>query len=1271
MTGPSYAFFETLLSDSVIFSNFLLEGNQGSIIYVGSSANVSFTGCAFNNNKCGSTRNGYVNIASFEICQNVLLADSSFSDNIALLGNVLMFNTTTEAAISGCTFNNNVARNDSSIRFQNIVPGVTVTDSIFHNNSGYEGGAVYIAGAENLYVNAEYIYINFNNCSFVGNSALYGGAIYSDTSMSFLKCFFDRNSANLGGAIVSNNGALSVDYCVFSSNTAGTDENIPDASGGAIVMNMIGNFINLIATRIAHSKFIENTARQSGGALAAYNYLNLTIYDCSFIENLAGSNGGAISIRDECSGITIDRTNLTRNIAQLNGGGIYFTTFTQFISVTSSVFTENAALEGSGGAMHFTGTCNRISIGGLQPVKLSADTANNSSPANAGGGIQYAGFVDTSNASGYYVTFDETSVVEEELNYDGIEIFGIDGLVFEGGKYYTPNAFFGALDDKSNYPGFGSQSPIFVNGARLTYKMFVSYSQYNFTVYPIPTRLSANLFTGNTAYLKGGAIYWGNANTDIFVMPGTFFFNNSVTAKGGSGGAVFVDISNTRIHILSSSFVNNAAHTGGAVGLSQSNYPIDFYHCNFTGNHVTGKGGAVYLGDGNGYGFFQVFTISAVRFVNAIFHRNTALSGGGAYISNSNAVTFDNAVMTDNVAKSSGGALCIESKNIVHLNNTELSRNTAQFGGAMKISGINNVTFNNLTHIHKNNASIDGGAISMAQGSVGSALAFEGRTSFISNRAGDNGGAIHSIASTLVLGSKSIIFEGNVAREGSAIRLEAMLSPSVVISPSNTFITFYRNTCTGRGGTVSWIKDSQLSAGIYSANAIRNFNRTVYRNNQAVFGSNSSTQATKLAVVGNSVLLVHLYYSEVLPHPTVHLLDYFSNKDITDNSTLVTASVFKSFCLPRVGYLNGEFSELAVAGDAKFDGLNIFCYPGGNMTLKYTGKSHLNHYHFCFQYLFVSPLLHLLFPAQLQGLDATYNVEVQSTFVFRQCVDGEILVENQCLVCPSGSYSFHYDPLHPTTKCTDCPPFSYDCFGSTILVSPGYWRINKYSIMMSECPHGKAACHGGIRGTSSDAKAIASYVSSNAGSPTTSPIMSVVTIDDSPEGCARGYEGPLCAVCSEKFYYASTSSTCIACEGDGQGQLAALILIPLVILIVVVYFTFTTFLAKAVDKSSLVYGMMGTRPMDNLIEGHVVEVAAVTCRATADQQKDKESNDNGAWERKPSAKENFQEWLSRAMIVMTPKLKIMLTVFQIVSSLPFALDIQFTELSTKLFHAFR
>jgi hypothetical protein len=67
----------------------------------------------------------------------------------------------------------------------------------------------------------------------------------------------------------------------------------------------------------------------------------------------------------------------------------------------------------------------------------------------------------------------------------------------------------------------------------------------------------------------------------------------------------------------------------------------------------------------------------------------------------------------------------------------------------------------------------------------------------------------------------------------------------------------------------------------------------------------------------------------------VHLLDYFSDKDITDNSTLVTATIVKSFCLPRVGCLTGAFSATALGGNAEFNALNAFCYPGGNMTLKY------------------------------------------------------------------------------------------------------------------------------------------------------------------------------------------------------------------------------------------------------------------------------------------------------------------------------------------------
>jgi hypothetical protein len=329
--------------------------------------------------------------------------------------------------------------------------------------------------------------------------------------------------------------------------------------------------------------------------------------------------------------------------------------------------------------------------------------------------------------------------------------------------------------------------------------------------------------------------------------------------------------------------------------------------------------------------------------------------------------------------------------------------------------------------------------------------------------------------------------------------------------------------------------------------------------------------------------------------------------------------------------------------------------------------------------------------AQLAGLDIAYNIETQSSFVFRQCVDGEILVDNQCLVCPLGSYSFHYDPLHPTTQCTDCPPFTDSCYGTTILALPGYWRISKYSIVMTECPYGKAACHGGGIGiplpsvkTPSDVLQIVKFIfpaalPSRGSSPTKAPTGPVDTSGDSPEGCALGYEGPLCAICSETYYFSSTSSTCIACEGQGPGQLAAMILIPLIILVLVVYFTFTTFLAKEVTKDDLVDGMTGTKSMNAFMGGDIMEMATFSYRAAVEQQKNKEDNEDkekdkegDGWEEKHKTKsELIREWLATTMIIMTPKLKIMLTVFQIVSSFPFALDIQFSAASTKLFHAFR
>ena len=101
----------------------------------------------------------------------------------------------------------------------------------------------------------------------------------------------------------------------------------------------------------------------------------------------------------------------------------------------------------------------------------------------------------------------------------------------------------------------------------------------------------------------------------------------------------------------------------------------------------------------------------------------------------------------------------------------------------------------------------------------------------------------------------------------------------------------------------------------------------------------------------------------------------------------VTASVLNYHCgvgQSHLGYLSGATTVVAKAGVVTFDAVSAYCWPLGNMTLQ--------------------------FQAQPSGFDTSHYVTTTLTLVFRQCRDGEVLVNNACQACPTGSYSFLYDP---------------------------------------------------------------------------------------------------------------------------------------------------------------------------------------------------------------------------------------------------------------------
>jgi hypothetical protein len=247
------------------------------------------------------------------------------------------------------------------------------------------------------------------------------------------------------------------------------------------------------------------------------------------------------------------------------------------------------------------------------------------------------------------------------------------------------------------------------------------------------------------------------------------------------------------------------------------------------------------------------------------------------------------------------------------------------------------------------------------------------------------------------------------------------------------------------------------------------------------------------------------------PAPYAQLIDAYDSKVPSASNVLVVLSSFESNCLPLTGYLGGTLVVGTVGGFANFTQPRAYCYPGGSMTIAYT-----------VQYT-------------ESNIDSTYYFTNYSTLTFRSCVDGEVLVSGQCVSCPSGSYSLQY--TGSGTACQACPAGATDCYGNTIVAAEGYWRLSAGSVTLQECPFGSYACQGGT-----------------------------ATGDAS---CWPGYEGPLCGVCSPRYYLMfsskSSSSQCTACKAGGHGRtiLALLVIVPTILLVISIVMVFKFYITAS------------------------------------------------------------------------------------------------------------
>ena len=596
---------ELVVSDSVFDSNDIV--NRG-------SASVDYGGAAIYNWKEGTLK----------------VTNSNFTNNIK-----------------------NYKNGDNLVGAITTIGNATVSGSNFVNNSGRWGGAISATGAE-LRKNSSTLTVS--NTIFKDNSALYAGAVYIwGSNYNIADCVFDNNTAFGKGNMTPNNN-----------------------NGGALVVSQVSRFNEPITGTISGSKFTNNKA-QYGGA-AYFNKGFVTITDSVFENNVATAEGGAVdfshaSVKDLV--VSINNSSFVGNKAPVAGA-----IFTNVDSkITNSNFINNSAAK-IGGAIC---NVNDLTVENSKFVNNTPQAIHNSKELHLGietftdlqnaidlvDGIltldsdiamtddEAAGFVNgvainkdiVIDGKGHTISAEDLGrifSIGEGFTVTLTNATLINGKADKGGAIYNDGSLTLSDVKLSDNAADGYGGAVFNNG-----ELVVSDSVFDSN--DIVNRGSASVDYG------GAAIY--NWYDGTLTVSGSNFTNNIKNYKNGDRlvGAVATIGDAT---ISDSCFVNNAGRWGGAI--SASGYLIagdDVNTLTVSGSTFKENGGLY------GAGIFVAgsdFTVS-----DCVFDKNTAFGKGNMTPNNNNGAAIE---VTD-TNKAIAGIIT----------GSNFTNNKAQYGGAIDI----------------------------------------------------------------------------------------------------------------------------------------------------------------------------------------------------------------------------------------------------------------------------------------------------------------------------------------------------------------------------------------------------------------------------------------------------------------------------------------------------------------------------------------------------------------------------------------------------------
>ena len=832
-------------SSSITVGNSSFDNNEagwsGGVMYAYSRSSITVGNSSFDNNEAGSV--GGVMHARYS--SSITVGNSSFDNNEAgSEGGVMHARYSSSITVGNSSFNNNEAGWSGGVMYAYSRSSITVGNSSFDNN---EAGSVGGVMSANYYSS-----ITAGNSPFDNNEAGWrGGVVYADyySSITVGNSSFDNNEAGSEGGVMSAryNSSITVGNSSFDNNEAGSD-------GGV----MYADYRSSIT--VGNSSFDSNEAGSDGGVMYARYRSGITVGNSSFDNNEAGSEGGVMFASS--SSITVGNSSFDNNEAG-SEGGVMSARYNSSITVGNSSFDNNEA--GSEGGVMFASSSS-ITVG---------NSSFDNNEAGSEGGVMSARY----NSS---ITVGNSSFDNNEAGSEGGVMFASSSSITvgnssfdnneagsEGGVMHTSNDSSITVDNSSfdsNVAGNGgvmcasSSSRITVGNSSFDNNEAGSDGGVIYATFSSHISMSNSSFINNTANNSGGVVY-EHSNTTAIFKSNCEFFNNSALEGGvvyvhtgsftgldnmyigniaNNGGVIVLVIGD--VNVMASSFLNNTAENIGGILYVLNSADVTLAGSTFHSNRAI-RGGVIAL-----------LVNDNLTVTDSSFSHNSAIRGGVIYLLIGNKLTVKYSNFSHNSANGNGGVVYSADQNILIVDNSILNFNKADNNGGVLCSLFRTELFlmgDNCTFI--GNQGHRGGVVYVSESKINVHCQW---LLMDSNRAVEDGGAIHLFSANITFYSEHNTIVGNVAKSGGAI----YASESQLAVEENSSTNLSNNLAVHQGGGIHAANSSIIIEGEFHliSNTAENGGAISLERNTVLQGKNVSIDlASNRAKHHGGALYVH------------------------------------------------------------------------------------------------------------------------------------------------------------------------------------------------------------------------------------------------------------------------------------------------------------------------------------------------------------------------------------------------------------------------------